>query len=353
MNRQYYLDIAATGAAFPIGTDLIVHESKHPEEVLLNGELLGKAVQESAVRYKTPMAYPLMDLSLEKLLLLQILGVPLEKKDTFHFESSPSDEILEKVRKELPLNTLPRIKATCDAIRYISTKTDLLPMGMCIGTFSLATKLIADPITPVFLAGMGVPPEEDDGVAMVKKVLEIACLVVEQYISLQLDAGAKAVIMCEPAANKIYISPHQIESGSDVFERCVMDYGFRIKRLLDSRGADLVFHDCGELTDDMLKNFVSFDPAIMSLGSSRKLWEDARLIPKNIVLYGNLPSKHFYSDERITKNQVAEMSEELILKMKNAGHPFILGTECDVLYVPESDKAIRAKVDAFVNFSRR
>lgn len=353
MNRQYYLDIAATGPAFPIGTDLIIHEKKNPEEILLNGELLGKAVEETAKLYKTPLAFPLMDLRLEKSVLLQILGVPSEKRDTFHFDSCPSDTIMDKLKRELPQSMTPRIKATCDAIKYIAEKTDLLPVGMCIGTFSLATKLLSDPITPVYMLGMGIPPEEDEGVAMVKKALEISFMVVQHNIKLQLDAGAKAVLICEPAANKIYISPNQLESGSDVFDQCVMNYSFKIKDLLNSYSADLIFHDCGELVDDMIKNFTKLDPAIISFGSSRKLWEDEKLIPKNIVIYGNLPSKHFYSDERITKDQVIEQSKELINKLKETGHPFILGSECDVLSVPESNKTIKEKVNAFVSFSRR
>jgi hypothetical protein len=34
--------------------------------------------------------------------------------------------------------------------------------------------------------------------------------------------------------------------------------------------------------------------------------------------------------------------------MGQAGHPFILGSECDVLNVPGSTAVIRGKVDAFV-----
>jgi hypothetical protein len=33
-----------------------------------------------------------------------------------------------------------------------------------------------------------------------------------------------------------------------------------------------------------------WSPVILSLGSSRVLWEDAQLVPKHVVLYGNLPS---------------------------------------------------------------
>ncbi len=351
MDRKFYLDLAKSGAAFPIGTDLIVHERQDPKNTMLDGVLLGKAVEEASRRYHTPLAFPLMDLKLEKALLLDILGIPLDKVDTYHFETCPPDEMIEKVKKELPHRTLPRIQATCDAVKYIADKTDLVPVGMCIGTFSLMTKLMTDPITSVYMLGMGIEPEEEESVGTVKKTLEIASMIIQRYITMQIEAGAKAIIMCEPAANKVYISPTQVEEGSDVFDRCIMDYAFRIKALLDKHNVDLIFHDCGELTDFMLEKFATLDPAMLSLGSSRKLWEDARITPKTTVLYGNLPSKHFYSDERITKEQVTVLSRDLIKKMKEAEHPFILGSECDVLSVPESIKTINDKVNAFVGCS--
>jgi len=51
-----------------------------------------------------------------------------------------------------------------------------------------------------------------------------------------------------------------------------------------------------------------------------------------------LPSKKFYSDKGLPVSQVKEMDERLIRNMKEADHPFILETECDVLSVPESNK---------------
>ena len=64
----------------------------------------------------------------------------------------------------------------------------------------------------------------------------------------QIDAGAKAIFIAEPAANQVFLSPNQIEAGADIFERFVMKYNLRLKDLLESRGVDLLFHCCGELT---------------------------------------------------------------------------------------------------------
>ena len=55
----------------------------------------------------------------------------------------------------------------------------------------------------------------------------------------------------------------------------------------------------------MVEQFATrLDPAILSLGSSRTLWEDAALVPKSVVLFGNLPTKKFYSDEAMPDEQV-------------------------------------------------
>lgn len=348
MNRNFYLEIAKSGAAFPIGTDLVVHEFENPAKVMNDGELLGKAVEKAAIKYNSPLAFPLMDLKLEKALLLDILGIPGEQIDGYHFETNPGKEAIEKVLQGLSKHSNQRIEATCGAIKYIAEKTTLFPVGMCIGPFSLMTKLMSDPITAIYLIGMGVKEDEDDSVALAKTCLELSTIVIKHYVLMQIRAGAKAIIMCEPAANKIYISPVQMEEGSDVFDSCVTKYIKEIKTVMTDNQTDLILHDCGELTDKMVEKLASLDPVILSLGSSRKLWEDAKLVPKNIVLYGNLPSKYFYSDEKISKAQVIEMAKELIQKMKETGHPFILGSECDVLSVPEAVKTIHEKVDAFV-----
>ncbi len=90
-------------------------------------------------------------------------------------------------------------------------------------------------------------------------------------------------------------------------------------------------------------------PSILSLGSSRRLWEDARLTPGNVVLFGNLPTKSFYSDAAMPVERVTALARELTGKMRATGHPHILGSECDVLHVPDAAATIRRKVDAMLS----
>ena len=54
---------------------------------------------------------------------------------------------------------------------------------------------------------------------------------------------------------------------------------------------------------------------------------------------------------QLTVAEVERLSRNLLEKMEEAGHPFILGSECDVLSVPGSEREILAKVDAFIKCS--
>lgn len=341
MDRQYYLDLAASGLRMPIGTHLVLHEHADHEVIPNDGLRLGALIEEAARRFRCPLALPLMDLKLEKEALLMARGISPAEIDTYHFTEMPDEDV------EIRLTR--RMDAVCEAIHYITRETNLLPVGMGIGPFSLMSKLLVDPITPVFMAGDGATADDDAEVALVERLLELSSQTIRAYLDAQIQAGAKAVILCEPAANKVYFSPNQLEKGYEVFDSYVMRLNRDIRARLAVAGVDLIFHDCGELTDGMVSRFASLDPAMISLGGSRLLWEDAALVSKSTVLYGNLPTKQFYSDELVSLARVRELSNQLLERMRDAGHPFILGSECDVLSVPGRERTIMAKVEEFLN----
>lgn len=339
MNRQFYLDLAAGGLRMPIGTHLVLHTHAEAAAIELDGARLGAVVRETAERFGTPLAVPLMDLTLEKAALLLACGVPASEVDRHHFTGPPA------APADIPLTL--RMQASCAAIAAVAAHPELVPMGMAIGPFSLTTKLIADPITPVYLAGTGLTAQDDPEVALLERLLALSEQVIDRYLRAQIAAGARAIIICEPAANLVYFSPKQLATNPRLFERFVMEPMQRLARTLTDAGVDLIFHDCGELTADMVKRFATLGAAMISLGSSRRLWEDAALIPKDTVLYGNLPTKNFASTA-LTVAQVGRLAQELVARMQAAGHPFILGSECDVLSVPGREAEILAKVDAFM-----
>ncbi len=349
MDRSYYLDLARTGLRMPIGADLVLHEHADPEAIVLDGRRLGQVLEQAARRYRTPLAIPLMDLRLEKADLLGAFRIPESEVDTHHFDQ-PRELDLAAYR-DAPFAR--RNQAHLDSIRYIASETDLFPVGMAIGPFSLMTKLMADPITAIAMAGTGLTAEDDPGIALAEHALKLAEAAVHRSVRAQAQAGAKAILICEPAANIVYLSPKQIERGSTIFEDFVMQPDLRMLAVCDQAGVDLIFHDCGELNAAMVKAFATrLHPVILSLGSSRRLWEDAAVVPRDVVLYGNLPTKNFYSDAVVPLGRVDELAGRLAAEMRACGHPHILGSECDVLHVPEAAETIRRKVDRMLSFDR-
>ena len=354
MDRQYFLDLAEQGLRTPIGTELVLREKTDAESILCEGHRLGEVVIEAAQRYRTPLAFGVMDLTLEKAWLMHLIGLE-EDPDTFQFHASPTDQQLDRMSENLEQSLPPpRAQATIAAVRHVAQAgAELLPIGMSIGPVSLMTRLLSDPITPIFMAGSGTTAEEDEEVRGVESVLEMATRMVLHSVRMQIDAGARAVLIAEPAANKAYFSPNQLRGDGDVWHRYVTASNRRVTELLTQHGVDLIFHCCGELNDEMVRRFGQLSPAILSLGSSRSLPDDARLVSAETVLYGNLPSKKFYADEEITPEQVAQMTCALVRQMNAAHHPFILGSECDVLSVSGCHATIAGKVDVMLNTPSR
>lgn len=144
-----------------------------------------------------------------------------------------------------------------------------------------------------------------------------------------------------------------MRGGSDIFERFVLEPNRELRLLLEQCGVDLILHNCGELMTDMVRQFAAeLRPAMLSLGSSRRLWEDAAVVPIDIVLFGNLPTKSFYSDEAMPPEEVSRRTAELVRNMSACGHPHIPGSECDVLHVPGAAQTICRKVDVMLDSGR-
>ena len=349
MERSFYFELAASGKRLPVATHLVLHEKEDHEAILLDGPRLAEVMIETARRFDSPLALPIMDLTLEKDVMLRNMGIAGDLIPTFHFHEQPDPADVAKVAC-MDVLTSPRIKASCESLSVIAAAYEAgareVPVGMCIGPFSLMTKLLADPIIPIFLAGSGVTAEDDDDVAILAALLDLCEKTVHAYCLAQMKAGAKAIFLCEPAANLVYFSPIQIKEGATVYNDFVIAPNLRLKALFNDNYVDLIFHDCGSLTPEMIASFAALDPVILSLGSPVNLWEAEPLVPMTTVLYGNLPTKKFYSDEEVPLDGIPGMISEIEEKLKASGHPYIIGSECDVLSMPGYEKTIMQKVMA-------
>lgn len=348
-HRALFLELAARGLRMPIGTDLVLQEEDDPERTRNDGAAMGRVIERAARRWETPLALPLMDLRLEKLDLLALAGIPEADAETFHFHGPLDDAALDALCNPHAAQACAGSRARDEALSFIAGIADLVPVGLTIGPYSLASRLLADPITATALAGCGMTAGESPEVRLLDQCLRVAEAAVLRAVERQIACGAQAMMVCEPAACTAFFSPRQLRAGAEVFEHLVMGPNLRLGAALQQVGCDLIFHDCGTLTDPMVEAFAHrLHPVLLSLGSSRTLWEDARLVPADVVLYGNLPSKSFYSESAMPLEEVERRSEELAARMRACGHPCILGSECDVLYVPESAAAISRKVDAML-----
>jgi uroporphyrinogen-III decarboxylase len=345
MSKDFYLDLAKSGKRIPLATHLVLHELADPQAALLDGARLAAVAAESARRFGSPVAFPIMDLTIEKAFMLRAMGIGAGDPAAYHFSSPPSGEAVEALERADPLSS-GRMAANCASLRELAASGGPAPIGMSIGPFSLLTKLLSDPIIPVYLAGSGVPAEESEEVALLQALLPLCESVVLASCRRQIEAGAAAIFVCEPAANEVFFSPKQLAEGSSVFADFVIEPNMRLKSLLDSAGADLLFHDCGSLTPGMVSAFAELDPALLSLGSAVKLWELEPYVPESTVIFGNLPTKKFYSDEEVPVEAVSAMVREIEDRLGPSGHPFIVGSECDILSMPGYEDTIRRKVEA-------
>lgn len=354
MSRDLYLKLAEEGFAMPLAVDLYVHQLSSPEAIDRDPAEMARVMMAAAQDLNTPLAIAPMDLRVEKDALGRLLGVEEAELEKFHLsEPLPADKFKELCDYFDSGKMSRRMQVLCDALTIVSNESDLRPVGMSIGPLSLLTKIIADPITAIYMIGQGVEPEDDEEVELALQVLDLGRRLVKAYVRAQVRAGAREMIICEPAANTAYISPKMMdEEGSDVFETCVMEGAIEIAETIRDAGGELIFHDCGELTPSMIRNFNRLRPVMISFGSPVKLSEAAALIDKDIVLYGNIPSKHFPSESVMPLEKVKAMSDELLHGMAATGHPFILGSECDILCVECSKSSIFSKTKAIAEKSR-
>lgn len=335
----------------PLAVDMVLRDEGDEEavaKVLSDGQALGEVIVRASRRFGVPLALPHMDLKLEKKLLLQGADVGPAGPDAFHFQQAPTEAetqaLVDAMAGPLPVD----LQAQVDAVRFVAeTVPDLVPCAMTIGPFSLMTTLMDDPISAVYFATTGATAKDEPAVALLESVLDLSIRAVERSLREQLAAGARLAFVCEPAVNNVYLSPRQMKAGTEPFDRLVMANLERYRAVLDEHGADLFLHDCGELTPAILTRLVGgLRPSVLSLGSSEKLWEAAEIVPPSTVLYGNLPSKKFYSDDVINVDEVVQQARDLVDRMSAAGRPFILGTECDVLYVDGAAPKIWSKLTA-------
>ena len=344
MARERWLDIARATPTVPLAVDIACHNLPGIKIRSQKSLPVGPALIRAAARYNAPFIFSKMDLTREQATLARSLGLS-EPGDleSFHFNMVPEDGPAAELSKKEWFSS-KEWEEQLSNVMYAHANSTLPVLGSAIGVFTLITKMMQGEkaIVAVSMHGSGETATGDPDVALLLWLLPICEKVVTQSVTAQLNAGAAGIMIADPAAQVNFIPP----SMPEMFEKFVVEPNRRIRELIERRNADLFFHCCGELVPEYVSEFGhSIHPTVLSLGSSRCLWEDAKVVPKDVVLYGNVPSKHFVSKE-LTADAVTRQCRQLRDEMGRIAHPFILGTECDTLHVPGNDAAIDAKLNA-------
>ena len=76
---------------------------------------------EAAQRFNNPMALPVMDVTLEKDILLQTMGVAADATAAFHFDNVPDPEQYAKVAADIDVTAHPGSKPIAQRSRSSAT----------------------------------------------------------------------------------------------------------------------------------------------------------------------------------------------------------------------------------------
>ena len=145
-------------------------------------------------------------------------------------------------------------------------------------------------------------------------------------------AGTPAIVIQEPELN--------LRTLPRPFESVVLEPYARLREVFREAGVDALLQVTGVLTRDHVSGLArALHPAVLSLGPSRRLCEDAALVPKDIVLHGNLAASLFTG----SLHDLTRRVERLRREMRASGHPHLLGTDGSALLpdaLPENLEAL-------------
>lgn len=180
-----------------------------------------------------------MDLTLEKDILLRTMGVPPELGPGFRFDRAARRSGCSQGDYR---DRRPRPPAYQGQLRRAAP--DRWGLQGDPGRHEHRPVLLADqtpegPYHADLHGRHGLEAEDDDDVALICALLKLSETIIHATCMAQIKAGAKAIFLCEPAANLVLFSPNQIRDGSSVYDDFVIQPNLRLKAMFDATGTDL------------------------------------------------------------------------------------------------------------------
>lgn len=178
-----------------------------------------------------------------------------------------------------------------------------------IGPFSLAGRLMD---VSEIMINCYVEPK------LVYETMEKTTQFIINYINEYKKTGASGVIMAEPLTG--LLSPELAAEFSNPF----------VKKIVDAVQDDkfiFIYHNCGNNTIQMIDSILSIGATAYHFGNAINIKEMLKLIPKNIIVMGNVDPSSQFKDG--TVDSIKEKTKSL-LEECSAYNNFVISSGCDI-----------------------
>jgi len=275
------------------------------KENLIDSEVQYKTLSMLIDKFSPDGIFPMMDLTVE----IEALGLEIDFPENDN-PSVPKHPI--KNREDLEIiksrwqGITGRMSTFIEVTKKITKKYSIIKGGYVIGPFTMAGELMgADNIA----INVMLHPE------LVSEFVDFSLEVISEYARDLFNVGADTIAVLEPLA--VLLSPRQYQKFSlHPFKKLVSTLNNK----------PLILHICGN-TNHLVKLMCDSGAIGLSLDSKMNFKELKNIIPKEIVLIGNLdPVKVFLQS---TPKEVAEATKILKESMKDVDN-FILSSGCDI-----------------------
>lgn len=287
------------------------------KELISSAEMQAKGMEIIAKNFNIGACLNMMDLSLEA----EAFGAKIRfyEDDIPAVEKGIIDDISQAESIVVPEIGAGRTGISIEGIIKAKERITNIPV-FCgvIGPYSLAGRLFD--MTELMMECFDSPRE-------VKILLSKATEFITEYIKAFKNAGAKGVIMAEPAAG--LLSPTLAEEFSMPFVGQIFDE-------INSDNFIVCYHNCGDAAGDMLDMISALNADIIHLGNAINLKKALEILPKDKIVMGNVNPVLFRAGTpEDIKKDVQRVFDECS-KHEN----FMISTGCDV---PAAAKAENTK----------
>lgn len=256
-----------------------------------------------AAKVEPDIVMPMMDLSIE----CEAMGLPI----CFPENESPSVKA-HPVHSSLDLQTLKpfqveqgRVQVFLDTITGLKKHTDAAVCAYVCGPFTLAGLLMG--ATKILMASY----DDSQGV---KEIISFCGDFIEKYSKALEVHGADSICILDPTA--VMLSP-------DTFAEFAGNY---VEKVVAALNIPSILHICGNTTH-LIGKMVDTGVQGLSLDMDVDIAEILKIVPKNVVIMGNIDSKNLMPSGT---PRAIESETENLLRLTEDFDNFIPATGCDL-----------------------